>query len=124
MRRCKKYLLAGLSVVLAPAAFAAETVSYTVTFHPSGDARLDTLLKQTSSLVSLQKGLPAAPFALIGRAQADTQQFTVVLHSLGYDAGSVTITIDGMALNSPALVDRLIQAPAGERAQILVTPHP
>ena len=123
MRRCKKYLLAGLSIVLGPSTFAAETVHYTVTFQPSGDARLDALLKQTSSLVSLQKGLPAAPFALIGRAQADTKQFAVVLHSLGYDSGSVTVTIDGMALNSPTLFQRLTQAPPGESAKVLVTPH-
>ena len=123
MRR-KKYLLAGLCVVLGPATFAAETVNYTVTFQPSGDARLDTLLKQTSSLVSLRKGIPAAPFALIGRAQADTEQFAVVLHSLGYDAGTVTVTIDGMALNDPALFDRLAQASAGESAKILISPRP
>ena len=123
MRR-KKYLLAGLCVVLGPATFAAETVNYTVTFQPSGDARLDTLLKQTSSLVSLRKGIPAAPFALIGRAQADTEQFAVVLHSLGYDAGTGTVTIDGMALNDPALFDRLAQASAGESAKILISPRP
>lgn len=123
MRR-KKYLLAGLCVVLGPATFAAETVNYTVTFQPSGDARLDTLLKQTSSLVSLRKGIPAAPFALIGRAQADTEQFAVVLHSLGYDAGTVAVTIDGMALNDPALFDRLAQASAGESAKILISPRP
>jgi translocation and assembly module TamA len=122
MRR-KKYLLAGLCIVLGPAAFATETVNYTVTFQPSGDARLDTLLKQTSSLVSLRKGIPAAPFALIGRAQADTEQFAVVLHSLGYDAGTVTVTIDGMALNDPALFDHLAQASAGENAKILISPQ-
>ncbi|HVE21220.1 MAG TPA: BamA/TamA family outer membrane protein [Acidocella sp.] len=124
MRRCQKYLIAGLCVILGPAAYAAETVHYTVTFQPSGDAKLDTLLKQTSSLASLQKGVPAAPFALIGRAQADTDQFTVVLHSLGYDAGTVTVTIDGMTLSDPALFDHLQQAPAGESAKILITAHP
>jgi translocation and assembly module TamA len=123
MRRCQKYLLAGLSVVLGPTAFAAETVNYTVAFRPSGDAQLDKLLRQTSSLVSLQKTEPPAPFALIGRAQADTQQFSVVLHSLGYVAGTVTITIDGMALNNPVLFEHLAQAPAGEKAKILITPE-
>ncbi len=123
MRRYKKYLLAGLFAVFAPAAFAAETINYTVTFQPSGDPKLDTLLKQTSSLVSLQKGLPAAPFALIGRAQADTQQFAIVLHSLGYDAGTVTVTIDGMALDDPALFDHLALAPEDEKAKIQITPQ-
>jgi translocation and assembly module TamA len=123
MRQCQKYLLAGLSVFLGPAAFAAQTVNYTVTFQPSGDAQLDKLLRQTSSLVSLQKSRLPAPFALIGRAQADTEQFSVALHSLGYDTGIVTVTIDGIALNDPALFDHLVQAPAGEKAKILITPQ-
>src|SRR5579871_2154753 len=71
---------------------AADPVSYHVDFTPTGDKELDQLLKQTSSLLSLQKKLPAAPFALIGRAQADAAQFIIVLHSLGFDAGGVVIT--------------------------------
>jgi translocation and assembly module TamA len=123
MRRCKKYILAGIMLTLGPAGFAANPVTYTVAFAPSGDGELDGLLKQTSSLVSLQKKLPAAPFALIGRAQADVQQFTVVLHSLGYDAGSVDITIDGEALDDPALLDTLTQEPKGEAVTVRVTPR-
>jgi translocation and assembly module TamA len=123
MRRCSKYLLAGLVLVLGPSAFASDPVPYAVKFTPSGDKELDGLLKETASLVALQKKLPAAPFALIGRAQADVQQFTVVLHSLGYDAGSVSITIDGAALDDPTLLDTLTQLPAGKTADIQVVPH-
>ncbi len=98
-------------------------MAYTVQFKPSGDAELDSLLKQTASLVSLQTKLPAAPFALIGRARADQAQFLNVLHSLGYDSGSVDITIAGEKLDNPVLMDTLNQAPAKTPVVVLVTPH-
>jgi translocation and assembly module TamA len=101
--------------------FAADPVAYTVTFTPSGDSELDGLLKVTSSLVSLEKKLPAAPFALIGRAQADQAQFIVVLHSLGYDSGRVRITVDGKALGDAGLLDALTDAPAQPPVEVVVT---
>jgi translocation and assembly module TamA len=124
MRRSKILLLLVSLPALGPAAFAADPVSYVVRFKPSGDGALDSLLQQTSSLQALRQKLPAAPFALIGRAQADARQFSVVLHSLGYDAGSVDITIDGFALTDPALPDTLAHLPAGHPATVQVVPHP
>jgi translocation and assembly module TamA len=108
---------------LGTTARAADPVSYTVKFTPSGDGELDSLLKQTASLVSLQKKLPAAPFALIGRAQADRAQFLIVLHALGYDSGSVSVTIDGQNPEDPALLDRLTQAPRQPAIEVVITPH-
>jgi translocation and assembly module TamA len=119
MRRSAIPLLA--VIALAQPALGADPVTYTIRFTPSGDAALDSLLAQTSSLVALQKKLPPAPFALIGRAQTDAQQFLIVLHSLGYDAGSVAITIDGAAPDDPALVDTLTQAPPGQKIPVVVT---
>jgi translocation and assembly module TamA len=121
MRRSGVLILL-LGFVVAGSARAADPVNYTTTFKPSGDAQLDSLLQQTSSLVSLQKKLPPAPFALIGRAQADAAQFLIVLHSLGYDSGSVTVTIDGMRLTDPALLDALTTAPAQPPVAVVVTP--
>jgi len=100
---------------------AANPVAYSVVFVPSGDKELDRLLKETSALVSLEKKLPAAPFALIGRAQADSAQFITVLHSLGYDAGSIDISIDGKALNDASLLDTLTAAPENPPADVVVT---
>ncbi|HUW79977.1 MAG TPA: BamA/TamA family outer membrane protein [Acidocella sp.] len=123
MRRYKMLLLAVTVLMLGPTAQAADPVAYSVNFTASGDKELDGLLKETSSLVSLQKKLPPAPFALIGRARADVKQFTVVLHSLGYDAGSVGIAVDGEALDNPALLDKLTQAPADKPVTVQVVPH-
>lgn len=102
------------------AAQGANPLAYQVQFAPSGDAALDRLLKQTSALVALRSKLPPAPFALIGRAQADVAQFLIVLHSLGYDAGHVDITINGAALDDPALLAELAAAPASEAATVRV----
>ena len=103
------------------AVHAADPVAYKVSFTPSGDAELDGLLKLTSSLVSLEKKLPPAPFALIGRAQADAKQFVIVLHSLGYDAGSIDITIDGKALDDPGLLAALNAAPEKPPVEVVVS---
>lgn len=101
-------------------AYGADPVHYDVNFAPSGDHELDGLLKQTSSLVALEKKLPPAPFALIGRARTDEQQFATVLHSLGYDNGQVDITIDHLALNNPVLLANLNRLPEGQKADIEV----
>jgi translocation and assembly module TamA len=123
MRQRKIIILVGMALGLGPVAMAADPVTYQVKFLPSGDAELDGLLTQTASLLAMQKKLPAAPFALIGRAQADQQQFYTVLHSLGYDDGLVDVTIDGEALTDPTLLDRLTQAPKGQVVTVLITPH-
>lgn len=101
-------------------ALGADPVHYNVNFTPSGDHELDGLLKQTSSLVTLEKKLPPAPFALIGRARTDEQQFVTVLHSLGYDNEQIDITINHLALNNPALLATLNALPAGQEAEIEV----
>jgi translocation and assembly module TamA len=124
MRRSNILILAGTVLLAGPAAFGADPVNYTVQFVKSGDKQLDKLLKQTSALVSLRKKLRPAPFALIGRAQADEKQFVTVLHSLGYDAGSVDITIDGDVLSDPNLLDTLDHLPASATATVKVVSHP
>lgn len=123
MRRWKIIWLAGMAVFIGRVAGAADPVNYTLNFIPSGDGALDGLLRQTSALAAAQKKLPAGPFALIGRARADARQFAVVLHSLGYDGGSVEITIGGEALTDPALLDMLNGLPQGQSVPVRIVPH-
>ncbi len=122
MRRGLRLLLVFAALLGLRGARAADPVSYNVTFQPSGDAALDGLLKQTSSLVALRQKLPAAPFALIGRARADAGQFLIVLHSLGYDGGSVNISIDGRSYTDDGLLDALTAAPALAVVPVVVKP--
>lgn len=105
----------------ATVAHGADPVQYKVTFAHTGDQELDGLLQQTSSLIALQKKLPPAPFALIGRARADQEQFITVLHAMGYDSGQVNVTIDGMDLNNPALLARLNQISDTQSVQVDVS---
>jgi translocation and assembly module TamA len=122
MRRFSLPIIAIIALA-APTAWAADPVSYEIKFALSHDSGLESLLQQTSSLVAYQKKLPPSPFALIGRAQADEAQFIIVLHSLGYDAGGVNITIAGKALDDPALLGLLTAAPAKPPVLVLVTAH-
>ncbi len=119
LRTCSALCL----VLVCVGAQAADPVEYNVVFAPSGDEALDALLKQTSSLVALKTKLRPAPFALIGRARADEAQFLIVLHSLGYDAGQVDITIDGKALNDSGLLADLADAPTHQAVAVKVEPH-
>lgn len=115
--------LAGCLLLLCTTARGADPVAYDVTFTPSGDAALDGLLKQSASLVSLRTKLPAAPFALIGRARGDEAQFLIVLRSLGYIGGNVDITIDGKGLDDPALLAELTALPDKQPAHVDVVAH-
>jgi translocation and assembly module TamA len=123
MRRLKFLLgFCCIGVLLQGDGRAADPVAYTVAFQPSGDPALDGLLRQTASLVALRTKIPASPFGLIGRARADEAQFLIVLHSLGYDAGSVNVTIAGRALDDTGLLDFLDRLPAGEKVVVTVAP--
>ena len=86
---------------------AADPQPYTVTIHGTGIPALDSALHASSQLESLRKGAPVGPFALIGRAQDDGERLGTVLESFGYYRHVVTVTIEGKALDDPALADAL-----------------
>lgn len=121
VRRVLNSLLCLLFICDTSPAFGANPVRYKVNFTPTGDQELDGLLKQTSSLVALQSKLPPAPFALVGRARTDQEQFITVLHSLGYDSGLVKVTIDGISLDTPSLLAQLNQLADSQDAQVGIT---
>lgn len=100
---------------------AADPQPYKVAFKPSGDKSLDSLIKASSALQSLQKKLKIGPFALIGRARADQAKFVTVMESEGYDSGTAHITIDGHRLSDSALPRLLRRAPATPPAEVVVT---
>ncbi|KDM66466.1 surface antigen [Acidiphilium sp. JA12-A1] len=108
------------ALVPVPTVHAADPQPYDVTFVPTGDAPLDKLIRQSSSLETLRRKLEVGPFALIARARADRKTFLTVLESEGYDSGKVTITIDGHTLSDPALPDLLRKAPASPPARVRV----
>ncbi len=119
MRERAAWLCAALA--LAGAAHAADPVAYRVEFVKSGDPALDSAAAQASTLAALAQALPPAPVALIRRAQSDTALFTTILHSLAYDQGTVSITLDGHPLTSPSLLPTLDALPPKQPITVKVT---
>jgi translocation and assembly module TamA len=110
--RCALILLTGV-VSLARAA---DPQPYRIELAPTGNGVLDSTLKATSQLVALRKSAPVDPFGLIARARSDVARLRSVLESFGYYQSSVSITINGMALDDPKLGDILSALPQGNEA--------
>jgi translocation and assembly module TamA len=92
-----------ITLILASPSRASDPQPYAVTFPKSGDAAIDKLASQTSTLVALRTKAPVGPFALVLRARADEGRLQSVLDSAGYYDGHVAITIDGKTVDDPAL---------------------
>jgi translocation and assembly module TamA len=87
-----------------------------VQFLPTRNGALDTTLAATSQLATLRKSAPVDPFGLIARARSDLGRLSKVLESFGYYQGSVSITINDLALDDPGLGDLLSALPPGSEA--------
>src|SRR3954454_12844404 len=92
-----------------PPTRAADPQPYAVTLKATGDAALDRVLNDASSLVSLREKAPVGPFALVSRAQDDVARFPSALQGFGYYKAHPVITIAGRPLDDPGLLDALDQ---------------
>jgi translocation and assembly module TamA len=110
--RCALILLTGV-VALARAA---DPQPYRLELAPTGQGQLDSTLKATSQLAALRTSAPVDPFGLIARARADVGRLTTVLESFGYYQSSVSITINGLALDDAKLGDVLSALPQDNNA--------
>jgi translocation and assembly module TamA len=119
--RCPLVLLA-CGVLAAQAAYAANPQSYKVEWVSSGDKAIDSTMKLTSQLESLQKTAPVDPFGLIARGRGDVTRLQTVLQSFGYYDGAITITINGLGLDSAGLADTLSALPKGSDARVKIDP--
>jgi translocation and assembly module TamA len=97
-------------------AHAADPQPYRVDLASTHDGALDALLKTTSQLVALRSSVAVGPFGLIARARGDVGRLQTVLESFGYYQSSVAITVQGLALDAPALGDTLSALPRGQDA--------
>ena len=114
-------VLAASAALLNPAARAADPQPYDVTIAPTGDKAIDGALKDSSTLISLQKSAPVGPFALVTRAQGDAGRLETALHSFGYYDARVTVRVDDRPLDDPGLPDELTGKPAGSKAAIAIS---
>ena len=106
----------------AQAAHAANPQSYKVDWVSSGDKGIDSTMKLTSQLESLRTTAPTDPFGLIARARGDVVRLQTVLQSFGYYDGAITITINGMGLDSRTLADALTALPKKTDARVKIVP--
>ena len=107
-------------LLLLPTARAADPQPYRVQFAKVEDSALNATLQSTSQLSGLRKSAPVGPFALIGRARADTDLLKTVLESYGYYQGSVSITIDNLTLSDPSLGEELTNRSGKDEAVVNV----
>jgi translocation and assembly module TamA len=119
-----RFIVAGICTLLAlcclPAARAADPQSYKVDLASTGFDAIDSTLRASSILVSLRSSAPVSPYGLIARARGDLDRLKTVLESYGYYQSNVTIKIDGLALNDPALAAELEALPKKRDAQVQV----
>jgi translocation and assembly module TamA len=122
-----RFRIPGIFIVLAstfcasPAVQAADPQPYKVDIVPTGNGAIDGTLRTTSELVALRASAPVGPFGLITRARGDVERLKTVLESYGYYDSSITITIEGLGLNNPALGDLLTALAKGTDAKVAVT---
>jgi translocation and assembly module TamA len=98
---------------------AADPLPYEVSIGTTGDAAIDTVLHDASTLVSLRASAPVGPFALAARARDDDGRFADALHGFGYYQAQADLTIDGRRLDDPGLIDALDAAPAAPPAKVV-----
>ncbi len=97
---------------------AADPQPYKVNIQGSGQSEIDTVLRSSSQLATLQDKVPVPPFALVQRARADISRLQTVLDSFGYYQNAVSILIAGHGLDDPDLPNLLEDLPASSPAQV------
>jgi len=122
VRRGRGLLVFAWLALAGQLAHAADPQSYKVDWAPSGDKAIDSTMKLTSQLETLRKTAPVDPFGLIARARGDVTRLQQVLQSFGYYDGAITITINGMGLDSAQLADALTALPKGSEARVKIDP--
>jgi translocation and assembly module TamA len=105
-------------------AFGADPQPYKVTLKPTDNSALDQTLHDASQLIALRENAPVGPFALVTRARQDAGRFQSGLNSFGYYKARVTITIAGLQLDDPGLLDLLDKAPADPPVEVAVAFDP
>jgi translocation and assembly module TamA len=94
-------------VVAMPASAQEATLRYAVSFAPSGDEQLDSLIRETSALRRLAESAPVDALGLIARARAEPRRMDEVLTSEGFWGGRVDVLVAGQPPETPGLAERI-----------------
>jgi translocation and assembly module TamA len=106
---------------LAASAWAADPQTYKVRLEGAVGKEIESTLSASSDLVSLRTSAAVSPMGLILRARGDTVRLKTVLESYGYYQSAITVTIDGDALTSADVADKLTALPKGKNATVVVS---
>ncbi|MBV8912155.1 MAG: hypothetical protein JOZ05_03815, partial [Acetobacteraceae bacterium] len=90
----------------------------------TGQAPLDTALRDSSNLIGLRENAPVGPFALVSRARDDQARLQTALSSYGYYGGKITISVAGHPLDDPGLPALLDAASGSVEVAIAAIPGP
>ncbi|WP_271169769.1 autotransporter assembly complex protein TamA [Hansschlegelia plantiphila] len=105
------------------AAAAVPGIPYVTTFAvDGGDADVEKIASETSSLKSLEKEVPPGPPGLVGRGKADIERIAAALTATGRYAALVEVTIAGVSVASESAADAAQRA--RRPAQVVVRVHP
>ncbi len=115
------WMIAALAGLVPPGSKAADPQPYDVVLTPTGDAAVDTAIRDSATLISLRETAPVGPFALAQRARDDAARFQAAMQGLGYYGAKVAVTIDGLPIADSSLASRLDAAPAGTPVPVVVT---
>jgi translocation and assembly module TamA len=98
---------------------------YEVSVEPVEDAEdLTAALENAANLVSLAEEPPPGPAGLIRRARSDLERLRSVLESYGHYRGRVDITIAGLPLGDPDLLQTLSRREGEEPVQVTISADP
>lgn len=118
--RCH-FIVALLLVLAAPwPGRTADTQHYTVTLEGAGSAEIETTLRASAQLITLQGKVAVPSFALIERARSDVPRLQTALNSFGYYANKVTIRIAGRDLGDPDLPSYLDGVAEGTKVAVTI----
>ncbi|MGA0531529.1 autotransporter assembly complex protein TamA [Hansschlegelia sp. KR7-227] len=110
----------------APAAAAAVPgVAYATSVTvEGGDAAVEKIANDTSSLKTLEKDAPPGPPGLVGRAKADIERISAALNATGRYGAIVDVTIAGVPASSEAASNAAQRAPKPVPVVIRINPGP
>lgn len=108
-----------------PATAPATSLSYTTTFSvDGGDADVEKIASDTSSLKSLEKDAPPGPPGLVGRAKADIERIAAALSATGRYGALVDVTIAGVPATTERAADAAQRGPKPVPVVVHVQPGP
>ncbi|WP_261402527.1 autotransporter assembly complex protein TamA [Chenggangzhangella methanolivorans] len=107
------------------AATAVPGVPYTLQIQvDGGDAEVEKIATDTSTLKTLEKEAPPGPPGLVGRGKADIERIAAALMATGRYGATVGVTVAGVSVSSQSAADAAQRSAKPVPAVIRINPGP